>query len=780
MIGQTVSHYHILQKLGEGGMGKVYLAEDTKLNRTVALKFLPSELIRDEQTRLRFVHEAQATSALDHPNIGVIYEINESDENPFIAMAYYAGGTLRDKIAQNDLTIIQAVNIASCIARGLQKSHSKDIVHRDVKPANILFSEDGEPKIIDFGLAKFMGRTVLTRTGTTLGTIAYMSPEQTQGTKIDRRTDIWALGVILYEMLAGERPFKGDYEQAVMYSIINEEPEFISKIRSDIPSALEKIVSKALNKNPEKRFQSTDEMCEALENALNDITSGKSVTVSTFRLGRKQRRILIRVTPVLLLILAIFGYFLFYKDAQATPVSIVLLPLENITRDAEHDWFTEGMTDALITNLARISGLRIISRSSVMKYKDTNKSSSEIAADLGVSYLIEGSVVKSNDMVKITTRLIDAATDEYVWAQEYERNFTDILSLQSDVARKIAEQIKVNLTPEEKNLFSGQQSVNPAAYEAYLKGNFYLFKLTRQALEIALHYYEQSAELDPDYALAYAGIALVWGGRAQMGYIPMHIAIKKFKPAAAKALELDNTLAEVHYMNAVLYAWGEWKWDLAVKSFENAIRLNPNLAEAHAYYSHALFILNQPEEAIHHIDRALELDPFNSLFQALYAMDLNYIHQYDKAINLLQTTLKTSPADPIALSTLRTTYHQKKMYNKALDIWRRSFEVRGDQQSIDALNRGNEEGGYSKALQRVAESKIEQSKTKYISPWPIATLYTRAGMPEEALQWFEKALIARDPNIPYLNVDPIFDYLRDDPRFKNLIREIGLPVSEKK
>jgi serine/threonine protein kinase len=347
LIGQTISHYNILQKLGEGGMGKVYLAEDTKLNRTVALKFLPSELIRDEQTRRRFVHEAQATSALDHPNIGAIYEINESDENPFIAMAYYAGGTLREKMAQNDLTIAQVINIVCCIARGLQKSHSKDIVHRDIKPANILFSEDGEPKIIDFGLAKMMSGSVLTRTGTTVGTIAYMSPEQTQGTKIDQSTDIWALGVILYEMLAGERPFKGEYEQAVMYSIINEEPEFISKIRSDIPYTLDKIVNKALDKNPDKRFQSMDEMCEALENALNDISSGKSVTVSTFRLGRKQRRILMRVTPVLFLLLAILSYFFFYKDAQATPVSIVLLPLENITRDAEQDWFTDGMTDAL-------------------------------------------------------------------------------------------------------------------------------------------------------------------------------------------------------------------------------------------------------------------------------------------------------------------------------------------------------------------------------------------------------------------------------------------------
>jgi len=774
MIGQTIFHYNILQKLGEGGMGKVYLAEDTKLNRTVALKFLPSELIRDEQTRHRFLHEAQATSALDHPNIGAIYEINESEENPFIAMAYYAGGTLREKIAQNDLTITQVVNIACCIARGLQKSHSKDIVHRDIKPANILFSEDGEPKIIDFGLAKMMSGSVLTRTGTTVGTIAYMSPEQTQGTKIDQRTDIWALGVILYEMLAGERPFKGEYEQAVMYSIINEEPEFISKIRSNIPATLEKIVNKALNKNPDKRFQSMDEMCGALENTSNDISSGKSVTVSTFRLGRKQRRIFLRVTPVLLLLLVILSYFFFYKDAQATPVSIVLLPLENITRDAEQDWFTDGMTDALITDLARISGLRIISRSSAMKYKGANKSSSEIAADLGVSYIIEGSVVKANDLVKITTRLIDAATDEYLWAQKYERNFTDILSLQGDVAREIAAQIKVKLTPGEETYLTKKRTVNPEAHKAYLKGNFYLSKLTRRAMETALQYFELAAELDPDYALAYTGIALANCAPAQMGYLPMDESYANAQPAVAKALELDDSLPEVHYMKGVLAAWYEWNWDIATSSLENAIRLNPNMAEARAYYSHVLFTLNRPEEALPQIKRALELDPFNPLYRWLYAMDLNYLHRYDEAVKELRKTLESSPENPGALTTLRTTYHMKEMYKEAIDIWRRSYTADNDQQSLAALDSGYEEGGYHMALRRVAESKIRQSKSKFITPWQIATLYTRAGMPDEALQWFEKALIAHDPNMPYLNVDPIFDYFRDDPRFKILIEKIGL------
>jgi serine/threonine protein kinase len=774
MIGKTISHYRIIEKLGEGGMGKVYLAEDHQLKRKVALKFLPHELIRDEESRTRFVYEAQAASSLDHPNIGTIYEINESYEDPFIVMAYYDGGTLLDKIKQKNLTIEQTIKITICIAEGMQKAHNKNIVHRDIKPANILFSEDGEPKVIDFGLAKCIGQSVLSRTGTTVGTIAYMSPEQTMGKKIDHRTDIWALGVILYEILAGENPFKGDYDQAMMYSIVNEDPEFISKIRSDIPLELEKIIERVLNKNPEKRFQSMQEMWEALEHTISDIHSGKSKTASAFRLGRQQRKFVIRSMPVVFVLLTVITYFALFKDVLASPVSIVLLPLENISRDTEQDWFTEGMTDALITDLARINGLGIISRSSAMKYKNSDKSSTEIADELGVSYIIEGSVVKTEDLVKISIRLIDAASDEYMWAQGYERDFKDILSLQGDMARAIARQIEVNLTPGEETYLTKKRTVNPEAYKAYLRGNFYLYKLTPQGMETALKYFKRAAELDPDNALPHVGIALANCLPAQMGDLPMHEAYANAKPAVARALELDDTLPEVHYMKGIFAGWYEWDWDLAVSSLEEAIRLNPNMAVARAYYSHVLFILNHPEEAWQQMTHALELDPFNPLFRGLYAMDLNYMHLYDNAIREMRKVLVNSPQDPIALSALRTIYHQKKMYEEALDIWRRSFKARKDYLSLAALDSGYTEGGYSMALQRVAESKIRESKVKFITPWQIATLYTRASMPEEALDWLEKALIARDPNMPYLSVDPIFDYMRDNPRFKVLISKVGL------
>jgi len=774
MIGTTVAHYTILAELGQGGMGKVYLAEDRQLKRKVALKFLPRELIRDEISRTRFVYEAQAASALDHPGIATIYEINENEDNPFIAMAYYSGGTLADRIRQKDLTVAEVIRIARCLSEGLQKAHEKNIVHRDIKPANIIFSEDGVPKIIDFGLAKFVGQTRLSRTGTTAGTIAYMSPEQLTGKEVDQRSDIWALGVLLYEMLAGENPFGGEYEQAIMYTVMNEDPELIGKIRPDVPVELEKIIDRALSKNPANRFQSMQEMGEALDQVSTHIQVGSSRTASAFRLARRHRKYVLRSIPVIVFLIAVIAYFTLIRDAFATPVSIVLLPLENLSRDPGQEWFTEGMTDAMINDLARIKNLRIISRSSAMRYQDSTKSSKEIAAELGVAYLIEGSVIREAEQVKINVRLVDAGKDEYMWAQGYERSFRDVLSLQGEVARAIARQIEVNLSPSEETFLTQKKSVNPEAYEAYLKGIFYLYKLTRQSLETALNYFELAARLDPDYAPAYTGIALANCVPAQMGYLSRDVSYARAQPAIEKALELDASLPEVHYMRGVLAAWYEWNWELATTSLENAIRLNPNMAEARAYYSHVLFTLKRPDEAMAQIERALQLDPFNPLYRWLYAMDLNYEHRYDDAIRELRQTLENAPDNPGALSTLRTTYHMKGMYNEAIGIWRRSYTVSNDLESLAALDSGYAEGGYQMALRRVAESKIRQSQTKFVTPWQIGTLYTRAGMPDEALKWLEKALETHDPNVPYLNIDPIFDDMREDPRFIALIKRTGL------
>lgn len=409
-----------------------------------------------------------------------------------------------------------------------------------------------------------------------------------------------------------------------------------------------------------------------------------------------------------------------------------------------------------------------------MKYRGANKSASEIASELGVSYVLEGSVLQMADHVKITIRLIDALTNKYLWAEEYSRSFTELLALQGEVAKTIAGQVQVTLTPEEQTLLTQEKPVTPEAYEAYLKGNFFLYKLTREAIEMALQYYELATRIDSTYAPAYAGIALVWGARVQMGYLPMGVAAREGEWAEAKALALDSSLAEVHYMIGARSAWLEWNWDGAMQSFRKSVELKPNLAEARGYFSHLLFTLKRPDEAMKQIDEAMKLDPLNPLIQSLYAMDLMYARRYDEVIQLLRKTLEASPMEPMALSTIRSAYHQKKMYDEALEAWRLSFEARGDHEAIQALNRGRAEGGYSRALQRLAEMLIERSKTSYVTPWQVATLYTRAGMKEEALDWFDKAYAAHDPNMPYLSVDPVFDELRDQPRFQAILKRMGL------
>jgi serine/threonine protein kinase/Tfp pilus assembly protein PilF len=777
MIGQTVSHYQIIEKLGGGGMGVVYKAEDTKLKRTVALKFLPPDLTRDEEAKTRFVHEAQAASALQHNNICNVHDIDESpDGQMFIVMDCYEGGTLKQKIEQGSLKIDDALNIAVQVARGLTAAHQHGIVHRDIKPANIMMTPGGEAKIVDFGLAKLSGGTLLTRAGSTVGTAAYMSPEQARGDPVDQRTDIWSLGVVLYEMLTKRNPFAGEYDEAAMYRILNEDPEFVTKIRPEVPTRLDHIVGRAIAKDPARRYQTVEELRADLESLSNEDAQGRLAKAILGRFGRRERKIAARLLPVVLILISVLGYFLTRGIHGSGPVSIVLLPLKNITNDTSQEWFTDGMTDALTTDLARISGLRVVQRSSAMRYRAANIAASEIASELDVSYVLEGSVLRLGDQVKITIRLIDASSNKYLWAEEYSRDFTGLLALQGEVAKTIAGQVQVKLTKQEQTLLTQRKTVNPKAYEAYLKGNFFWHKLTRESIATALQYFQLAAEIDSTYAPAYAGIALTLSVPAQMGYASMSVAAKEAARAEAKALALDSTLADVHFMVGARRAWVEWNWDGAMQSFRRAVELNPNLAEARAYFSHLLFTLKHSDEGMEQIEDARKLDPFNSLIQGLYAMDLMYVRRYDEAIHLLRKTLEVNPGDPIVLSTIRSAYHQKKMYDEALAAWRLSYEAKGDREAIQVLNRGRAEGGYSRALQSLAEMLIERSKTSFVTPWQIATLYTRAGMKDKALDWFDQAYDAHDPNMPYLSVDPIFDDLRDNPRFQAILKKMGLPL----
>jgi len=498
MIGQTVSHYKILKKLGEGGMGVVYKAHDTTLNRLVALKFLHTLSTENEENRKRFIQEARTASALDHPNIGTIYEIDEHDGNFFIAMAFYEGETLKSKIERGPLDVAEALDIELQILEGLEKAHSKSIIHRDIKPSNIIITKEGQVKIIDFGLAKLKGNTVLTKKGTTMGSIAYMSPEQIHGDNVDHKTDIWSAGVVFYEMLAGDRTFKADYEQAVMYKILNEKPEFITKIRDDAPQEVQQILEKSLVKKPEKRFSTIEEMLQAIRVTAEEFKEGLTTKSFVFKLGRKQRKQFYRSLVMVFIAIILGIYFWQSSIAEAAPIPIALLPLESIAADSDNEWFTDGMTEALITYLAKIRGLKVISQSSAMQYKGTSKSTPEIAEELGVEFIIEGSISKIGNQIKILTRLINADDNVYLWAEEYEREFKNILVLQGEIAQSIAGQIEVELTPQEEKQFANTRSVNPETYELYLKGMYHMNKYTPEGIGKGLAYLHQAVENDPE------------------------------------------------------------------------------------------------------------------------------------------------------------------------------------------------------------------------------------------------------------------------------------------
>ena len=781
MIGKTIHHYKILEKLGSGRMGTVYKAEDTKLDRFVALKFLAPHLSRAEEEKKRFIHEAKAASALDHPNICSIYEIEKTgDGQMFIAMACYDGESLKDKIDRGSLPIDEALDIAVQIAQGLATAHAKEIMHRDIKPANILITKDRQIKIVDFGLAKLAGRTMLTKEGMTLGTVAYMSPEQTLGTNVDHQTDIWALGVILYEMLTGERPFKGYYEQAVMYSIMNEEPEPVTDLRPEIPISLGQVVIRALEKKPEKRYKHIEELLDDLKSISAGIVPDEiKVRLKKAKLHKRKRGIIYTVSAGLI-ITAVIVLSLFTGQTQ-TIDSIAVLPLKNLTGDAGLEYFVDGITDELIGQLGQISGLRrVISRTSIMQYKETELSLSDITRELNVDAVVEGTVYQVRDSIRVRFQLIDVLPEERnLWGQTYARPMREVLMMYSDVARAVAREIRIGLTRHEETRFAETRQVNPDAYEAYLKGMFHWQRLNPEDLQIAQQYFESALEKDPDYALAHSGVALVWGVYALVGLVPPNEVATKVIAEAEKAVELDSTLAEAHYVLASIRTWTEWDWEKAEESYRKAIELNPNYPDVRAYYSHYLFMMHRPDEAIVQMECSIELDPFNPLLQSLCGVDFIILRRYDEAIDQFRRVLKTVPNHGVAADVLVLAYHQKGMYKEALEQKKTYYESIGLMDGAEALTRGYEKGGYREAMASAAQMWEELSHVTFILPWYVAESYAYAGNKEKTLDWLERGVEAGDLNIPYIGVMPHFvDLLSDEPRYQELLRKMNLPVED--
>ena len=768
--------YRIVDEIGRGGMGIVYRAEDIKLRRPVALKFLPHQWVSDSDARERFIQEARAASALDHPNICNIYEIGEAEaDRMYIAMAFYEGESLREKIKSGPLKQEEALGIAIQAATGMAKAHQKGIVHRDIKPANLLITTDGVVKVVDFGLAKLAGQVKLTREGTTVGTVAYMSPEQAKGEAVDQRTDIWSLGVVLYEMLSGVLPFKGDYEQTLIHSILQQEPERLGKLQKDLPAGLENIVFKALSKNPADRYQSMDELLEDLQSVAEGLKPVRAASI-IFRgrvLGLKK----VYAYPVMagIVILAVLvGLFLFPKRTQAFD-SIAVLPLENLSGDPEQDSLAESIHDELITNLAGLSSLKtVIARSTVMTYKGKNTPPQKIAQELHVKALITGALRLAGERVHVTAQLINPTTGAQVWAHGYERDVRDVVSLENEIVAAIAHEVNLQLTPQEKTRLASARPVNPEAYVAYTKGRFYLNKPTPEEYGKGLTYMQQAIDKDPTNPLPYAALAL---GYCLIGHgtTPPPDAFARAKAAALKAEELGGTLAETEAALGQIKLFEEWDWAGAEKALLHAMALNPSLPEAQRMYSWYLLLIGRKDEAVTAMRRAIEVDPLNPFWSSDLAWQYWSVGRYQEAMDAARKSLELDPNFDQALCWLGFLYSEKGMFTEAIAAHQKLSAVSPPWKW--ALVRTYAQAGRKDEAMKMLAKYLagERKPTGAWAGWFLGEIYAALGEKDEAFRWLEAAVKERMTFIPWIRQNPSYAPLRTDPRFQDLVRRMRLP-----
>jgi serine/threonine protein kinase/tetratricopeptide (TPR) repeat protein len=768
-VGARLGPYEILAPLGAGGMGEVYRARDPRLNREVAIKVLPERLASDPQALARFESEAKAVAALSHPNILAIHDFGNDRGVAYAVTELLEGETLRGRLGSSAMPWRRAVETGIAIADGLSAAHSKGIIHRDLKLENIFLTEDGRVKILDFGLARGTGTSAaekteaptLTEGGVILGTVGYMSPEQVRGTPADARSDIFSLGCVLYEMVAGRRAFSRETSAQTMAAILEAQPAELATTGKQVPAGLENVIAHCLEKNPRERFHSAHDLALALRATLSGAAAPKRFPL---------RRVAASLA-VIALAAAVYWF-----AGRARPIdSLAVLPFVNVGADPNTEYLSDGITENLINSLSQIPKLRVLPRSRVFRYKGHETDTEKIGRDLNVRAVLTGRVVQRGDSLNIQTELVDVAADSQLWGRQYNRKFSEIIPVQEEIAKEVSEKLRLRPTGEEQKRLTKLYTENPEAHQLYLKGRYYWNRRTGETLQKAAEYFQQAIGKDPGYALAWAGLADCYALYGFYGARPPREAIPRAKEAATRALAIDDRLAEPHAALGYVKTHYDWDWPGAEREFQRAIELNPSYATAHQWYSIHLQETGRLDEAVAEAKRAQDADPLSLMVSSVAGRTFYFARLYDQSIQQLRKTLEMDPNFPRAHWFLAMAYEQVARQDEAIAECQKALSLSGREPAVlGVLGHAYAVSGRTAQARKVLAELKDLSKQRYVAPFDIALVYAGLGDKVHALEWLTKAYQDHSVGVTWIKVDPRFDGLRGEPSFQDLLRRMNL------